>query len=107
MAVRITFGFSNACAYSSPRRVSQAIRSATVAMPGGGSTSSAGLPMRSRTQAKYKSFTLTDLNPLTRDYRKFGTARRKNRQPSVRDQMPDAGAEIVPAGIERQQRRQQ
>jgi hypothetical protein len=37
---------------------------ATIAMVGGGSTSSAGLPMRSRTQAKYKSFTLTRSGPL-------------------------------------------
>src|ERR1019366_3197544 len=71
MAVRITLGFSKAWAYSSPRWASHAIRSATVAMPGGGSTSSAVLPMRSRTQAKYRSFTLTDLNPSTRDYRLF------------------------------------
>src|ERR1019366_788781 len=120
IAVRITLGFSKAWAYSSPRWASHAIRSATVAMPGGGSTSSAGLPMRSRTQAKYRSFTLTDLNPSTRDYRIFRRAARwpalKKCRPapwvlrapaaSVRDQMPDAGAEIVPAGIERQQRRE-
>jgi hypothetical protein len=57
MAARITFGFSNACAYSSPRRRSQSMRSATVAIPAGTSTSSSGLPTRSRTQAKYKSLT--------------------------------------------------
>src|SRR5581483_5419851 len=52
IAARITRGLSKACAYSSPRRLSQPIRSATVVTPVGGSTSSAGLPMRSRTQAK-------------------------------------------------------
>ena len=52
IAARMIFGFSNACAYSSPRSASQAIRSPTVAMPAGSSTSSCGLPTRSRTHAK-------------------------------------------------------
>src|SRR5262249_8883609 len=52
MAARITSGFSNARPYSSPRRVSHATRPPTVAIPAGGSISSSGLPMRSRTQAK-------------------------------------------------------
>src|SRR6267378_4309895 len=58
MAVRMNLGFSNANAYSSPRPASQVMRSATVATPGGGSTTSSALPTRSRTQAKYRSFTL-------------------------------------------------
>src|SRR5438552_16035515 len=57
MAARITFGFSKAYAYSSPRRCNQSIRSDTVATPAGTSTASSGLPTRSRTQAKYRSFT--------------------------------------------------
>src|SRR5712671_105708 len=58
MAVRMNLGFSNANAYSSPRPASQVMRSATVATPAGGSTTSSALPTRSRTQAKYRSFTL-------------------------------------------------
>src|SRR5215470_14636365 len=58
MAARMTLGFSNANAYSSPRSASQVMRSATVATPAGGSTTSSPLPTRSRTQAKYRSFTL-------------------------------------------------
>src|SRR5262249_41973226 len=58
IAARITCGFSNAWAYSSPRCASQAMSSPTVAMPAGGSMSSSGLPMRSRPHAKYKSFTV-------------------------------------------------
>src|SRR5689334_17060292 len=51
-AARMTFALLNACAYSSPREASQVISSATVAMPGGISIVSSGLPMRSRTHAK-------------------------------------------------------
>src|ERR1700730_1596405 len=43
---------------AAPRQASQAIRSATVVTPAGGSTTSSPLPRRSRTQAKYRSFTL-------------------------------------------------
>src|SRR5262249_39115481 len=52
IAARITCGFSKACAYSSPRDTSHAIRSPTVFMPDGNSITSSGLPIRSRTQAK-------------------------------------------------------
>src|SRR5215813_14932247 len=76
-AARITRGFSNAWAYSSLRRASQFIRSPTVTTPAGGSISSSGLPMRSRTQAKYKSFT------------------------SLVHHVSQSGAEIVPARIQR------
>src|SRR5262249_29298347 len=58
MAARMNLGFSNAEAYSSPRPASQVMSSATVATPAGGSTISSPLPTRSRTQAKYRSFTL-------------------------------------------------
>src|SRR4029077_6324167 len=57
--------------------------SPTVRTSAGGSISSSGLPTRSRTQAKYRSF-------------KF----------SILDQMPHARAEVIPAGIEREQRRE-
>src|SRR5262249_39858881 len=52
MAARMTRGFSNAWAYSSPRRASHIISSPTVVTPAGGSMSSSGFPTRSRTQAK-------------------------------------------------------
>src|SRR5436305_1190402 len=80
IAARTTFGFSKACAYSSPRAASQLMSSATVAIPSGGSISSSVLPTRSRTHAKYRTFTR-----------------------SILDQVLHAGAEIIPAGIERQQ----
>src|SRR6202163_4487471 len=92
-------------------------------MPVGGSTSSAGLPMRSRTQAKYKSFTLTRFDPLAsrlphisavcavaghknaHRYHRFHGESAATPSPaaSLRDQVPDTGAEIVPAGVEREE----
>src|SRR6266487_180982 len=58
-AARITRGLAKALAYSSPRPASQCISSPTVATPAGGSISSCAFPIRSRTQAKYRTFTLT------------------------------------------------
>src|SRR6266700_3148435 len=57
-AARITRGLAKTLAYSSPRPESQCISSPTVATPAGGSISSCALPIRSRTQAKYRTFTL-------------------------------------------------
>ena len=54
--VRTADGVTVELAYSSPRPESHATSSPTVRTPAGGSTSSSGLPTRSRTQAKYSSF---------------------------------------------------
>src|SRR5262245_5555670 len=57
MAARITSARRKASAYSGPRAFSQSISSATVVTPAGRSICSSALPVFSRTQAKYKSFT--------------------------------------------------
>ena len=49
-------GETYAHAFEAPRPASQAIRSSMVLTAGGGSIVSSGLPIRSRTQAKYFSF---------------------------------------------------
>src|SRR5262245_36964342 len=57
MAARITSARRKASAYSGPRPFSQSISSPTVVTPAGRSICSSALPVFSRTQAKYKSFT--------------------------------------------------